>query len=105
MHKPRPLRGVHINSLLHSLMQPPLRQHPRVMAQIDLNKPLRDQAAIRGAFTNSGSKDVGPDTPDNPIYNKGMLSHFIGSLSQFAGYTCPGLMIHPVALKCLSTCL
>ncbi|KAK9808448.1 hypothetical protein WJX73_006803 [Symbiochloris irregularis] len=39
--------------------------------KVDSNKPYTDQLGIRGAFSNSGSKDVGPDRPDNPAYSKG----------------------------------
>lgn len=29
--------------------------------QVDSSKPLSGQAAVRGAYINSGSKDIGPD--------------------------------------------
>eukprot|EP01119_Soliformovum_irregulare_P003799 TRINITY_DN1485_c1_g3_i1.p1 TRINITY_DN1485_c1_g3~~TRINITY_DN1485_c1_g3_i1.p1 ORF type:complete len:112 (-),score=19.07 TRINITY_DN1485_c1_g3_i1:215-550(-) len=45
--------------------------YPMILAKtggsrIDLSKPIQAQHKIRGAFNNSGSRDMGPD-PDSPI--------------------------------------
>ena len=45
-------------------------QNTVLSAQIDSSKPLVGQATIRGAYTNTGSKDAGPD-PDAAKYHGG----------------------------------
>lgn len=40
------------------------------LSKIDSSKPLVGQATIRGAYTNTGSRDAGPD-PDAAKYHGG----------------------------------
>lgn len=44
--------------------------NPAVL-QIDTDKPFKSQLGVRGAFSNSGSRDVGPDRSDSPAPGKG----------------------------------
>lgn len=39
--------------------------------KIDTDKPFKSQLGVRGAFSNSGSRDVGPDRSDSPAPGKG----------------------------------